>query len=695
MKIYNKATAVFLLICILFSSFVACDNGEGAQRPGKDENGDSYSEIQDTVTVSIANGDGYTVTSSNPLSVIRGSDATFSVSINDGYEFESATNGAEFSNGKIIIEDVQFPTTVEIFLKKSSGSIEITIPEPEDDPTTPQIPTDPELITVELKAQPDKGFKFICWSLDKPITEGGEVFATEESGSFNIPINRLAVANYVEEEYDVILYRANGGRVKDTGEDFYYQTVSNEHYYLPNTLHQNGTFEKDGYVLMRYTEKPDGSGTYTTLGGNIEPNKNGFAELYLMWAPVTTDGFSFSISENDNGEDYAEIDKYSGNEQSITIPECVLSTKDGVSTKIKVEKINKYAFLNSSITSLTLPVTIREIEDEAFKNCSALKEITLHDNIYKVNDEAFLGCKIPKIYLNAGRLPAHTKTALGMNAYKYDKIRLAAANGEKKIIVFAGSSSRYGFLAEEMQKAFDGEYRVINFGNNSAISPLIYMEAFLPWFDSNDIIIHAPETTATAQLGDLTITYLTFMGSEGMLEIFSYIDMSRYSGFFSSLSVLNQEKRNTSKGVSYEEKGVYINEFTDLTTNKDNPSFQSDLNGLHPFNPTMITEKRAASLNAVYSKVKNTGAKMYLSWAPINITACREEAKSLETHKKFLDKVTNMLDCTVISKPIDYMLENKYFNDSNYHPGPTGAKIRTERLVSDLKAQLTLEKSDN
>jgi hypothetical protein len=221
------------------------------------------------------------------------------------------------------------------------------------------------------------------------------------------------------------------------------------------------------------------------------------------------------------------------------------------------------------------------------------------------------------------------------------------------------------------------------------------MEAFLPWFSEGDVIIHAPETTATAQLGDRNITYLTFMGCEGMLEIFSYIDMSEYTGFFSALTVMNQEKRNTSAGVSYAEKGSAINEFTDLTTNKENPTYQSTLNGLFPFNPKMITAKRAAVMSAAYEKVRATGAKMYLSWAPINIASCCDEAKSEEVHREFVEKISEMTNCTVISDPGDYLLENQYFNDSNYHPGPTGAKIRTEQLISDLKAQLARESVSN
>ena len=694
MRQLQKLIAAALILCTALSYFTSC-GAPTEENPGGDHGGagDSYSELHETVTVGIADGENYTVTSENPVRVQYGNDATVKITFNEGFEFDCASVDAEYSNGTLTLKNIQFPTTVEIFTKKSSGSGEVIIPGGEEDkPTTPVPPPPPtDTVTVELSAKPDDGYKFICWSLDRPITEGAEVFATEAAGRFEIPKDSTAVANYVEVGFDVILYRTNGGEVSESGADFYYQTVSNKNYYLPNTLHQNGTFKRDGHILLRYTEKPDGSGKYTTLGGNIEPTANGFCELYLLWAPVTASGFSFSLLENEGGETYAQIDSYSGKATDIVIPDNVLIKKGDEAAEIKVEKIKSGAFENSAITSLVLPSTLREVEADAFKGCTFLKEITLHDNFYEIKDEAFSNCSIPKIYLNAARLPAHIKTSLGMNAYKYDRLRLAAANREKKIIVFAGSSARYGFLAEEMQKSFDGEYRVINFGNNSQIPPALYMEAFLSYFGEDDIIIHAPETTSKTQMGDFTVNYLTFMGSEGMLEIFSYVDMTNYPGFFSALSVFNQEKRNTSSGVSYDQIGKDINEYTDLASNKDNPNFQSDLSELYPYNSAMITTARANALNSIYRKVRDTGAKMYLSWAPINADSCREEAKSAEFHEKFLKKVSEYLDVTVISDPMDYLLENRYFNDSNYHPGPTGAKIRTDRLTADIKAQLEKE----
>ena len=821
----------------------------------------SYAELWDTVNVSVVSGEGYTVESSNPLAVKRGTDATFNITVLEGYEFDYASDNAIFSDGILTLSGVMFPTTIEIFLTKKAPTVDIIIPDtpsepdtpldpgddpfdpgddpfdpgddpfdpgddpfnpddtpsapdtptvpdgPGDIPTTPDTPsapdepgntpsapdtptvpgepddgecvhsdtdrdrrcdlcgepftevctshTDedkskfcdycyapyiaecndhidrnlngvcdycnlkfaPDFVDTDLKATPEEGYKFICWTIEEPAIEGGELLSTEPEGTVAVPYGKEAYANYVEIGYDVILYRTNGGRVAESGADFYYQTVSNEHYYLPNTIHQNGTFERDGYVLIRYSENANGKGTYTTLGGNVEPTEHGFAELYLIWAKCTTEGLALQVNQREvereieteveeGGETvtktetvtvtetFAEITGYSGSSSSIVVPEYVSAVIGGETAKIKVERILAGAFANTDISTLVLPSTIREVEDGAFKGCTSLKTLYIHDNFYQINDAAFDGCVIPKIYLNAARLPAFTAGAEGMNAYKFDKIREATALGEKKIILFSGSSSLYGFFAEDMQKAFNNEYRVINFGNNAGVTSILYMEAFLSWYREGDIIIQAPETTAATQLGHKQVTYLTFRGTEGMFEIFSYVDMSEYKGFFSGLTVFNQEKRNNSKGIPYERISENINEYTDLTSTVDKPDYQSQSTTMNPYDPNAITPERIENLNEIYDSIKARGARVYMSWAPINKDACRAEALTESRHISFVKKVSESLHCTVISKPGDYMFEKKYFYNSDYHPGPTGARMRTAQLIADLKAQLGLENNE-
>ena len=156
--------------------------------------------------------------------------------------FVESEASLEYDAGTLTLSDVRYPTTIEVRVKKR---------------TEPKNPV-----------------------LTEPCAHVGGVLLTDlESGSFTIPYESQPLANYVETGYHVILYRTNGGVTSD-GKDFYYRTFSDAHFQMPNTLHQNGTFTREGYVLMRYTAEADGSGDFTTLGGKIMPNSQGFVELW-------------------------------------------------------------------------------------------------------------------------------------------------------------------------------------------------------------------------------------------------------------------------------------------------------------------------------------------------------------------------------------------------------------------------------
>ena len=167
--------------------------------------------------------------------------------------------------------------------------------------------------------------------------------------------------------------------------------------------------------------------------------------------------------------------------------------------------------------------------------------------------------------------------------------------------------------------------------------------------------------------------------------------MSGFKGFFTGLTIFNQEKRNTLTGSGYENVGKSINEYTDLATNVDNFNYKSNSTSVNPFNQTNFNNGRADYLNSVYAKVRAAGAKVYMSFAPVNKDACSETAKNPATHEAYIKKINEMLDITVISDPADYMLEEKWFNNSDSHPGIEGSKMRTAQLIADLKAQLALE----
>ena len=647
----------------------------------------------------MVDGEHYRVVSANTVRVQMGKSVEFKIEIDEGYEYLSDTAGGRFLNGTTLqIPVVKYPMTIELTVVEAEIELEIPTvpttpvePEPAPEPDPEPLPS-VEFETVTMAAEKKNGYKFICWTADKSAEEGGTVYSEKESDTFSVPKGSTPIANYVDLNHHVVLYRTNGGKVAADGKDYYYQTFSNEHYWMPNTVIQNGTFVRDGYSLMRYTTEQDGSGDYTTLGGKIEVNDNGFVELWLQWAKNTTAGFTMKIeSETVSGSKkkvFVTITGYNGDAEQVVIPETV--------SGYPVMKIQAGAFVGSRMKSLYLPNSIDIIEDGAFQNCTELEEITVHDTFTRVTDAAFKGCtNLQTYYLNAGRLPVHAGSGEGMFCLKYERLRKLTREGGKKIIVVSGSSSLYGFLAQEMQEAFYGEYSVVNYGTNAGTLSHFYIDAFMRFFGEGDIVIQAPETGSGTQIGDVNIEWRMFRGCECMYEVFSYVDMRQYTKFFTSLSQFNVEVRGTSAGKSYESWSKFLNEYTDMTTNKDanlnNPGYLDGSSTGNPFNANNINDTRVGRLNKLCQRVRAQGAEIYMSWAPVNKNYLNDTALKESTQKAFEDKMASKIDYAVISKLSDYIIEGMYFNNSNYHPGPIGASMRTKTLIRDLKAQLTKE----
>lgn len=737
----TKLISLFVMLFIFAACLTACMPSGGTGEVGGEGNGNSNNETK--VTVSIASGEHYTVTSENPVSVKKGESATFTIEFDEGYEYKSSSvEDAVFEDGTLTVPSVLFPTTVSIEAEKKKVSItpggNIGDGGTDEDNTEggnegsteggteggneggnesgneggteggneggteggneggntevkPEPEPEPEFKTVELSADPNVGYRFICWSLDKSIKEGGEILTEEAEGTFEIPIESEPVANYERDGLFVILYRTNGGKTAD-GKDYYYQTFSSENFKMPNTVYQNGTFTRPGYVLMRYTENADGSGDYTTLGGKIETNSNGFVELWLMWGKATVEFMNMSLYDNENGEQVISIDSYRGSEKNVVIPDYVELANGSDTVSYRVEKICANAFSYSDIESVVIPATVVEVEDKAFSHLNDLKEVTLHDNVWQISDDSFYDCpSLSTCYLNAGRAPTHAGSGEGLFVVKYERFRMAAARGDKKIIVASGSSSVYGFFAEMMQQAFNNEYTVINYGTNASSSFYFYMNAYMRFMGDGDIVIQAPETTSSAQLGEVEIVWRVLRQCECSYEVFSFVDMTEFYGFFDAIAEFNQTVRNTMEDSNYEAWKDNYNEYGDLSNPKDKFDYKSQSSSSKVYNVSQLTDARVARLNELNSRLGKIGVTLYMSFAPVSLQSCNSSYTTDANMRSYVAALEEKLDYDVISDPADYLLDQKYFYNSDYHPGKTGATMRTERLIADLKAKLIAE----
>ena len=215
---------------------------------------------------------------------------------------------------------------------------------------------------VSVTVTPKNGFTFDGFSKDNAIANGASAVSTQTSYSFTAT---SAMKLFVNSSF-TLTYHAAGGEFKNgfNGTD----TYSAVFFLNPNTLHDNGSFARDGYTLVGYNTKEDGTGEYVSLGAKVTASSKGNVDLWCVWEANTPES-DFTVTES-GGE--ITISKYNGTAETVTIPETI-----GGKT---VTKIAGSAFLNNStVKKIIVPKTVGTIEKNAFNACSALESIVIWD----------------------------------------------------------------------------------------------------------------------------------------------------------------------------------------------------------------------------------------------------------------------------------------------------------------------------
>jgi len=552
--------------------------------------------------VMVTEGEGFTVTSENPIEVEKGADAVFDITVAATHAFLS-TSAGEFdqTTGKLTVKNVTKRTTVTFKVepikdeevgKTYSYVFNGTIKDTTSIPSLSKLNAG-TLVTVKAG---DMKRNFLGWSFGYDAEHGGEIVATEREYTFRISadiadsISFVSLyANYSDANifyYDLmggvlntssanmadnLYYTAEydmSGRVKITLLDKYFSYAG-----CASTFWDDGTFTKAGYILREYNTKADGSGEPYSLGSKYFPvaEDGAVATLYCIWEKADEashfeyEDYTYAKPQNakyatawvENG---IIITKYLSDEKRVVVPERI-----GDKTVIA---IGEGAFTDKSAETVILPKTLQKISDGAFVSCSRLTTLYFPDGIYSVSDAMFDSqtyASFKNLIVNATMAPRYAKDQYGAFAVKF--CRVLSAGDEKMIIFVAGSSTYQGLGTEYLEALLDGEYRVVNYGTTRTRPGYLYMEALAHYTDSDDIVVFAPENSAF-MLGENLIKANMLLDLEGVNNLYRYIDFSKYKGYFSAFSEFNKD-RYTRAGVKYEQicdckavnkYGDYLNE---------------------------------------------------------------------------------------------------------------------------------------
>ncbi len=482
-----------------------------------------------------------------------------------------------------------------------------------------------------------------------------------------------------------IRYEGNGGFTRD-GETAIDLPMDSVHLRV-NTAQGTRYFTRDGFLLTGWNTAPDGSGTAIGLGSRTERANDMI--LYAQWEPCAPESdFAFEVVRNE-----AHITAYLGDSTEVAVPR----TLGGA----KVTRIRTGAFAGANIDSVILPETMFSVERGAFSS-STLRKITLFDNLYYIYDAAFEGCKyLTTLRINAATHPVYSGTYFDTFSDKYDW--LLSIRDARKIVLFSGSSGRYGYDSPTIHMSFP-EYEVANMGVYAYTNALPQYDLICDLMQPGDILLSAPEFDTTddqfCETNRLDPHFFAMM--ESNYDALALLDLREYTAVFDSLgkylttrSVMGSRSYAVSANGFDDDGNHYLfdtyNSRGDLILPRGGSaedvllqSYRADYT-VEAF-PTALIGR----LNAAYQPFLDKGVRVYFSYTPRNWSSLTAESTP-EARAQLHAHLSDHLCVPVISNIEDYLYPATYFYLIDSHLSTQGVQLRTEQIIADLQAQMARE----
>ena len=488
-----------------------------------------------------------------------------------------------------------------------------------------------------------------------------------------------AVAVTAEKSDTVLYYRDN------LGGDWIEAPVTASHLRV-NTAIQGELFNNPGHTLTGWNTAPDGSGQAVGLGSRTEPG----CRLYAQWA-AQNDAAEFTFTVN-NGT--ATVTGWQGSGERLVLP-------DTLGGALVVE-IAAGAFTNAACREIILPDTLRRIEPGAFTGC-AVESLTLFDNLQTVSDYAFEGCTaLRTLHINAATAPVYSGSYYATFADKYD--RLLSLAKTRKLVLFSGSSARFGYDSAALDQALPS-YAVVNMGVFAYTNALPQLELIRSQLQEGDLLLLSPEFDAAKRQFCTTNAFDDdfFCMVEENYDLLASLDLRQYSGVFSALGSYLQ----TRVGMAARSYAVSPAELDEDGNAVDTPSYNAygdyilyrpdagedtPIYGL-PVDYTVDAFPQAYYIdpaNAEIARFTADGVRVWLTYSPRNSQAV-SEASTPEAIAALDAYFRENLNAAILTPLQDSLLPGRYFYGTDNHLSTNGVALRTAQVITALKDALQKE----
>lgn len=617
----------------------------------------------------------YTVTSTNPLKVEKGSDAVFSIEFDDGYVYDSSPYG-EYSNGKLVLSNVEDSINFSV-ISRIKGNLFVEIVNNNDlgESLINGVSTNHDYVnsgeTICVEAVPNSDKQFVCWSLNEPITK---VMPLSFDRIFEITIKEdtKLYANYWDSDDNTIVYHGNGGETKCGDDLLFYPHVKGNHIRL-NTIQGSNVFKRSGFMLESWNTEQDGSGTRIGLGSRVKIVDESIPlHLYAQWIKETDESaFTFVYDESSNSY---FVSSCSSNDALIVVP----SQHQG----LQVSKINENSFISLPFTDLYLPEHLIEVESNSLIDCVNFDAIHFYDYLSIIPDDFYNTNKPSHIYINANTDPCFVGSY--QNAFVH-KIDLLLECSDEKMVIIGNSNTLYSIDGSILSEYFNTD--VISLGVQQGVG-IAWELACLRYFckTEHNIVIFCCEFGNA--LYDFSFSENKYYAAESNYDLLLAINFNdlKWSGMFSSYTSF-KEVKSVSSITPYSKNDYNVDKYGCKKYNIE-PYRDDD------WAPSTIYINYNLYKNGTFKWVENfceefTNSTFLQSSCSFNKN-CIPVEKRDEFYTTYQDSMSLYSSFPVISQLSNYAFPGSAFHNDNYHLIYSYAVERTNRLITDLNSYYSL-----
>ena len=264
-----------------------------------------------------------------------------------------------------------------------------------------------------------------------------------------------------------------------------------------------------------------------------------------------------------------------------------------------------------------------------------------------------------------------------------DKDNRAKSIDSPKIILVGNSNVCYGFRCDIIEEELG--YEVVNMGLGTFINPETIERVGLLNVNKGDIIVDCPTAFDIGYGGFDPIGMWTII--ENNFALWKYIPPRHWPemimAFPTYMSRCFQRYDNEATGNDdvflgrkYFDKygdNIYCDYYDNSVTLEDDEE---------AFVYAEATDDFVNRVNTLNKRVIERGGTLVVAGYPLIYKNTHPER---EEYHRFNEKLSEKLDCQVISDYYDYLYPEELFYDSHLHLGTEGSRLRTMQLVNDLR----------